>query len=27
LVIEAVHRDAKGHLRFQLRARQRVPVG
>jgi hypothetical protein len=26
LVIEAVHRGAKGHLRFQLRARQRVPV-
>ena len=26
LIIEASHRDAKGHLRFQLRARQRVPV-
>jgi hypothetical protein len=26
LLIEAVHGPAKGHLRFQLRARQRVPV-
>jgi hypothetical protein len=26
LVIEASHGPAKGHLRFQLRARQRVPV-
>jgi hypothetical protein len=26
LVIEAVHADAKGSLRFQLRARQRVPM-
>jgi hypothetical protein len=27
LLIEAVRGTAKGHLRFQLRARQRVPVG
>jgi hypothetical protein len=27
LVIEAIHGDAQGALRFQLRARQRVPVG
>jgi hypothetical protein len=26
IVIEAAHGSAKGHLRFQLRARQRVPV-
>jgi hypothetical protein len=26
LLIEAAHGPAKGHLRFQLRARQRVPV-
>ena len=26
IVIEAAHGSAKGHLRFQLRAKQRVPV-
>jgi hypothetical protein len=26
IVIEAAHASAKGHLRFQLRAKQRVPV-
>ena len=26
LVIEAMHGDAKGHLRFQLKARPKVPA-